>query len=64
MAFKWAGAGQALGAILRLVSRFKMGVPGVIVMLGAGLFLAPGLLGDIANFVLLPPEPTYIEIES
>jgi hypothetical protein len=64
MALKWAGAGLALGAVLRLASRFKFGVLGVIALIAAGLFFAPGLLGDIANSVLAPPEPTYIEIES
>jgi hypothetical protein len=64
MALKWAGAGLALGAILRLVARFKFGVLILIALIGAGLFLAPSLLGDIANFVLSPPEPTYTVIES
>ncbi len=64
MAVKWAGAGLAIGAALRVLARHKFGVLGLIVLVGTGLFLAPGLLGDIANFVLLPPQPTYIEIES
>jgi hypothetical protein len=64
MALKWAGAGLALGALVRILVRVKLAVLGVIALIGAGLFLAPGLLGDIANFILLPPPITYIEIES
>jgi hypothetical protein len=64
MALKWAGAGLALGAMLRLISRWKFGLLGLFALIAAGLILAPGLLGGIANFVLMPPQPIYIEIES
>lgn len=64
MALKWAGAGLALGAILHLASRWKFGVLGVIALIAAGLFLAPHLLGGIANFVMAPPGPSYFEVES
>ena len=64
MAVKWAGAGLALGAILRLIARSKWAMLGGLALVVAGLFLAPGMLGDFTNAVVLPPEPTYIEIES
>lgn len=64
IAAKWAGGGLALGAILRAVSRSKKAVLGLVVLIGAGLFLAPGMLGAAFNFIVLPPELTYIEIES
>ena len=40
------------------------GIIRLIVLAVAGLFLAPAMLGELANAVVLPPEPTYIEIES
>lgn len=64
LAGKWAGAGLALAAILRIIARWKWGVLGLIALVVAGLFLAPAMLGELANAVVLPPEPTYIEIES
>lgn len=64
MAVKWAGAGLALGAFLRLASRWKFGLLGVLALIAAGLFFAPDLLGAIANFAMAPPGPTYVEIES
>ncbi len=64
MAVKWAGGGLALGAILRAIARSKKAVLGLIALVAAGLFFAPRFLGDIANIVLLPPAPTYVEIES
>jgi hypothetical protein len=48
---KWAGAGLALGAILRIVFKNKFAVLGLAVATGAALFLAPGLLGELANAV-------------
>jgi hypothetical protein len=48
---KWAGAGLALGAILRLVFKRTIFVLGVAAVIAACLFLAPGLLGDFANAV-------------
>lgn len=64
MALKWAGGGLAIGAALRVIARSKIAILGLIALVGAGLFLAPGMLGDIANFLLLPPGPQYIEVES
>lgn len=64
MAVKWAGAGLALGAFLRLASRWKFGLLGVLALIAAGLFLAPNLLAAITHAVMAPPGPTYIEIES
>lgn len=63
MAVKWAGAGLALAAILRIIARWKWGVLGLIALVVAGLFLAPDMLGELANAVVLPPEAKFIEIE-
>lgn len=48
---KWAGAGLALGAILRIVFKNKFAVMGLAAAIAAALFLAPGLLGELANAV-------------
>jgi hypothetical protein len=48
---KWAGAGLALGAILRIVFKNKFAVLGLAAAIAAALFLAPGLLGEFANAV-------------
>ena len=48
---KWAGAGLALGAILRLVFKRTIFVLAAAGLVAAGLFLAPGVLGEFANQV-------------
>lgn len=48
---KWAGAGLALGAILRLVFKSKWLVLGSAGAVAAGLFLAPGLIGQTLNLI-------------
>lgn len=49
---KWAGAGLALGAILRIVFKRKLAVLGVAVAIGAGLYFAPDLIGGFVNAVI------------